>query len=71
MKVRHCISHYLKDIYELEILDDEHERKKIAIDETLLTYLHNSSMAHWLKRHTFKNFVLYLVFPEIYIILKI
>ena len=41
IKARQCISNYMRDIYELKILADENEGRKIAVDENLFTHVDN------------------------------
>ena len=44
IKARQSISHYMRDVYELEILANENEHRKIAVDESLFTHVNNKPL---------------------------
>ena len=44
IKLRQTITHFLKDKYDLEPLDDENQNKKIAVDESCFTHYNNKQV---------------------------
>jgi hypothetical protein len=69
--LRQCIAHYFKDKYEIELLATENERKKFAIDESLLTHIdgHQVWLVGIINTQT-KDFRLIPVYNRNYTILK-